>query len=229
MNGKSHNGALPSWRGRKRVVAAAIGVIGITLAASGATALNSGGQADVRQALSQSEPGSKIVEIPVPTDLDPIAKEALSDGVVSFEEYRAAIDRVIACANASGNAIASARPDPSGVLLEYSVPAAATIRFDSCYDRLGRPLDVAYQTQQSTVLGREAYFERVGACMKAVGLDYESLAGQFIAQGQLATTGNDQQRAFEDQASIKDKVEMSMAVIPPDSPEYDLAIQCVDS
>lgn len=111
---------------------------------------------------------------PSPVDAD--AQEAMADGVVDEEEWRATIVRVFDCARTRGAEVAGPVFGAEGLYDPFAISAEDAILWDQCYEEVGRAVDIAYQTQDESVIAVEESAARVVACLEDQGIDVGALA-----------------------------------------------------
>jgi hypothetical protein len=105
-------------------------------------------------------------------------RDALSDGVVEFEEYEAGFARFNDCVSGAGYPLASVRLVPESQLYDFRVPAAATDTGveDRCYEAEWAGLDRAWQLspERPRPPGEVTVEAVMTACLQEAGVDVPS-------------------------------------------------------
>ncbi len=119
-------------------------------------------------------------------DPSPKAEAILADGVVTREEYAAAMAATIACARAEGVLVTEPRFD--GWRYDYRVITSddsdrrASRAFDRCYGEHLRAVDQAWAEQSAATVDPSTIYPRWATCMRRQGfqIDADADPGEVI-------------------------------------------------
>lgn len=110
----------------------------------------------------------------------PEVREALSDGLVTIDEYESAFRNYVACMKAAGFGVTEHDPDLNGVI-NYSISNDAVVNGvdENCYGSHYGPVDSAYQVANEDS-GSSAEFLR--NCLRENGIEPAETMEELLKQ-----------------------------------------------